>query len=339
MARRLITMIGLLLTAATIVTGADRFAVLEFFGRPQGAYCSAAGPAMIALQAELAGDAELLEYDFDAFASGRVDRFWATGAQATYLPLVMVGSGYRTSSGHVDYWPVYAGMIADERARAPEAEAVAFWRRQGSSVRCYLSLRNVRNSRISVAEEAAVWVVVFERAGIGVSNTWVRSTGRHVLASGLDPGEATDLVIDVPASTVTSWNRAATLVLIEDRPGGGGRYDMLQAALAEPAALSVSPATLTLTPAARTAEITIAGPHVLSWTAEADVPWLEVTPPAGQVPGSVSITLVPELRPADTPNGTVAIAAAGDGMTFHEQVEVELGGLVRQSGGRRTPDR
>jgi hypothetical protein len=338
MAQRLIPLALLLATTAPSIDAADRFAVLEFFGRPNGTFCSAAGPAMLELQTQLAGEAELLEYDYDGFPVGRIDRFWATGSSASYLPLVMVGSGYRTSSGHVDYRPVYAGMIGDERARAPEADITAFWRRTDASVHGYLTVRNTRDRRLRVAEDAAVWLVVFERARIGVSTTWVRSTGRHDLAADLAPGEDVDLVVEVPVSGMSDWGRAAVLVMVEDRPLGGGRYDMLQAALAEPAGLTASPDRVVLTPAATSAEIVVAGPHVLSWTASSTVPWLAVEPAAGQPPQTVTITLEPDLRPPGELTGTIVLDAAGDGMAFTARVDVELGGLVRHAGGRRQPD-
>jgi len=337
MARRVTTVAGLLLLAAAALGAAERFAVLEFFGRPNGAYCSAAGPAMIALQAQLAGEAELLEYDYDVFTSGRIDRFWASGAQATYLPLVMVGSGYLTSSGHVQYQSEYAGMITSEQLRPPGAEVTAFWRRVGSSARSYVTVRNLRVGRMRVNEAAAVWAVVFERARIGVSDTWVRSSVRRALSANLDAGETVDLVIDAPSASVANWGRAAVVILAEDRPGGA-RYDMLQAALAEPAALSVSPDQVALSPAARSAEVALAGPHVLTWTASSEVPWLEVTPGSGAVPGQLTVTFIPELRPPGAVAGAVVIDAEGDGMSFSERLEVVLAGQVRHAGGRRTPD-
>jgi hypothetical protein len=337
MARRLIAIVSLVLTAKAAPAGAaDRFVVLEFFGRPQGAYCSAAGPAMRALQDELAGEAELLEYDYDGFPYGRVERFWASGAQASFLPLVMVGSGYQTSSGHADYYSEYSGLITLDRLREPEAEVTAFWRRVGASVRSYVTVRNTRVRRLRVDEQAAVWTVVFERARIGVSDTWVRSTTRHALAADLRTDESVDLVIDAPGASLADWNRAAVVVMVEDRPGGA-RYDMLQAALAEPAALALEPERVVLSPASRTVQVAIGGPHVLSWTAASEVPWLEVSPSAGEVPGTATVTYRPELRPPGELTGDVVIDAAGDGMAFSERLEVELAGQVRHGGGRRVP--
>jgi len=112
-----IALAGLLLAAAGVAE--ERLAVLEFFGRTTGQYCRDAGPAMIALQQSMAGRAVLLEYHFDYFPTGRVDRFWAAKSSAMYLPLVMVGSGYRTSDGPADYQSDYQAMLDAELARAP----------------------------------------------------------------------------------------------------------------------------------------------------------------------------------------------------------------------------
>ncbi len=141
MGRRLRLVLISLLLGTTFGAADDRFAVLEFFGRPNGAFCSAAGPAMITLQSEMRGRAVLLEYDYDAFRFGRQNRFWASDASARYLPLVIVGSGYRTSSGAENYEPVYRSMINDELARPARATVSAYWRRVANTMRAYVEVR------------------------------------------------------------------------------------------------------------------------------------------------------------------------------------------------------
>lgn len=330
------TLVALLLGGAAAAAAEERLAVLEFFGRIGCGNCAAAGQAISTLQRQYAGRAVLLEYSYDAFLVGRQDRFWATGVSANFLPLVMVGSGYQTSSGHADYYSEYSGLITLDRLREPEAEVTAFWRRVGASVRSYVTVRNTRVRRLRVDEQAAVWAVVFERARIGVSDTWVRSTTRHALAADLRTDESVDLVVDAPGASLADWNRAAVVVMVEERPGGA-RFDMLQAALAEPAALGLEPGQVVLSPASRTVQVAIGGPHVLSWTAASEVPWLEVSPSAGEVPGTATVTYRPELRPPGELTGAVVIGAAGDGMAFSERLEVALAGQVRHGGGRRVP--
>ncbi len=340
MNHRMTFIAALLLCNPTVALALDRFAVLETFGRPAGAFCAAAGPALISLQHELDGEAVLLEYNFDVFRyGGRADRFWATGTTANYLPLVMVGSGYRTSSGQVDYQTEYSGMIDDELARSPRAEVTAYWRRSADTVRTYVEVRNSRSSPLRVSEEAAVWVIVYEKAPIGVSNTWVRSTMRRPLSTDLAPGETLTTTIGVPGSSIADWDRVACVVLIEDRPGGQGRYDMLQAAEGAPAALSVEPAELVVTPTSPSAEFLLEGPHVLEWTATVDVPWLEIEPASGTLPNRPVVRLKPELRRPWENSATISIYADGDSMSFQTSVDVSFGARARPGGGRSTPGR
>ena len=321
-----------------VASAADRLAILEFFGRPQGTYCSAAGPAMKALQREMAGEAVLLEYDYDSFWSGRQDRFWATGVSANYLPLVMVGSGYRTSSGYVEYEAEYRAMIEDELARPPRAEIDAWWRRSGSRVTVYATVRNTRAADLRVAEEAAVWLIVYQSSPIGVSDTWVRAQKQWLLESDLARGESVDATIDLVASSVTDWDRADLVALVEDHPGGSGRYDMLQAADVRPAAVEASPGRLDLSPGPTSAEIELDGPHVLDWTATTDVPWLELTPTTGTLPATVTVTVLPELRHPMDVEGVVLVEASGDGMELTVEVGVTAGSLIRRPAGRLAPE-
>lgn len=339
MAIRLTTFALMLLCGPGIVSAGDRVAVLEFFGRPAGAFCSEAGPAMIALQRELEGEAVLLEYDFDQFREGRQDRFWATGVHADYLPLVMVGSGYRTSSGQTDYETVYRRILSEELARPSSAEIAAYWRRRGGLVRTYVSVSNSGSSDLLVEEEAAIWVVAYEKAPIGVSNTWVRAQERWPLVRDLAPGETVGAVIDALPVSVGDWDRLAGVVLVEDRPGGDGRYDIRQATQATPATLAVVPEELMVTMVTPSAELVLRGPHVLQWSATADVPWVEIHPTAGVVPETVVLTVNPELRPPTQTTATVTFHAVGDGMDFEETTEVVFGMAVRRNaGGRRHPD-
>ncbi len=141
MGHRLRLVLVPLLLSTTLGAADDRFAVLELFGRTGCGNCQAAGRAMTALQSEMRGRAVLLEYDYDAFLHGRQDRFWASGASARYLPLVMVGSGYRTSSGAENYEPVYRSMINDELARPARAAVSAYWRRVANTMRAYVEVR------------------------------------------------------------------------------------------------------------------------------------------------------------------------------------------------------
>lgn len=336
MGHRLRWALAALLITSTVAVADDRFAVLEFFGRPDGAYCSAAGPTMIALQGEMQGRAVLLEYDFDGFPSGRQDRFWATGASAMFLPLVMVGSGYRTSSGSVNYEPVYRAMIDDELARPARAAASAFWQRNGSAMRAYVEVLNLGDTDLEIDHEAAIWLIAYEKAAIGVSMTWVRSTRQRYLPFDLAPGESATTIIDSPPMAGVNWNNMAGLVVIEDRPaGGGGAYDMLQAAEALTAGLTASPDVLELSGPGSTAEVVLSGPHVLSWTATAESPWIEVTPSSGGLPAVVTVAIRSRLRPPVETEGRVRFSASGDGMAFEALADVTVRGPRHRRAVRR----
>ncbi len=329
---------AILLCGVGVASAADRLAVFETFGNPSGAYCRAAGPALKDLQTEMEGQAVLLEYDYNQVAGDVVSRFDASAGWPPFLPLVMVGSGYRTTSGwETDHRSAYLEMIDAELARAPRAEVRSYWQRLGNVMRTYVSVRNSGSIPLRVVESTRVWVVVYEKAPIGVSNTWVRSTVSWSLVGDLAPGQVVTKVIDAQGSSVADWNRIAGVAMLEDRPGGSGRYDMLQAAESLQAALTVVPQEALVSPSSSTAELKIEGPHVLNWTASTTVPWLELTPSAGTLPSTVTVTLRPELRPPTETSATVRVDAAGDGMTFQAQVEVKIGARMRRATGRLSP--
>ncbi len=337
MARTVTVWIAVLLGGVNAAAAAGRLAVLEFFGRPSGGYCSAAGPAMRNLQLQLEGQAVLLEYDYDRFQGDRLFRFWATGVSAGFLPLVMVGSGYRTSSGQADYENVYRSMILDELARPPRAAIAAAWRPAGTAMRTYLTITNTGGATLRRSEEAAAWVVAYEKTVVGVSSTWVRMTRRWPLPDDLAPGETVHAVVDLPGLSGVDWNRMAAVALLEDRPGGNGRYDMLQATEALPPAVLATPRQLMVHPGRPAVEVALEGPHVLDWSATVDVPWLEVSPAAGRLPADVTVVLLPELRPPEATAATVTIRAVGDSMDLETELPVLVGAPVRQPSGRVRP--
>lgn len=340
MRRRLTrTLVALLLASAAVAAAEDRLAVLEFFGRIGCGNCAAAGQAIATLQRQYAGRAVLLEYSYDAFLVGRQDRFWATGVSASYLPLVMVGSGSRTSSGSTAYEQVYRSMLNSELARPPRAAIDAWWRRNGSALRVYAVATNHGEVDLAAGREAALWVIGYEKGRVGHTNTWVWTTVRWALPYDLAPGESVTATIDTPPLSGPDWSRMAALVLAEDRPSPGGAYDQLQAVDAAPAALAAAPQRLAVGATQTTAEIELRGPHVLSWTATSSAAWLEASPSAGAAPGTVSLRLRPRLRPAGEREATIRFDADGDGMSFTTTVTVAVGPELRQAGRRLSPAR
>lgn len=316
-----------LLLLSAPVAAEDRLAVLEFFGRPAGTYCQAAAPAMLTLQTEMEGRALLLEYDYDQFRTGRMDRWWAaySGGGSVALPVVMVGSGYRISSAPTNYLETYRAMLQAELARPPAAAVQAWARSIGDALRVYVRAENLSATPLSPANSAALWVLVWEDGRIGLTETWVRATASKPLTVTLDPGGTATAVVDVPAFSANDRTRIRSLALLEHRLAGG-KYDMLQAAVSTTAGLVASPGQVTLGAAQPAVEVSLTGPHVLEWTATSDVPWLELTQASGSLPAHATVRLVGGQPPVGAPTGHVRFDATGDGMAFTAELTVATEG-------------
>jgi hypothetical protein len=147
------------------------------------------------------------------------------------------------------------------------------------------------------------------------------------LAVTLEPGGTTTTIVDVPAFTATDRTRIRSLVLLEHRPVAP-KYDMLQAAVSNAAALVATPGQVTLSATQPAVEVSLAGPHVLNWTATCDVSWLQVTPTSGSLPARATVSLVGGQPPDGAPTGHVRFDATGDGMAFTVEVNVGTEGRV-----------
>jgi hypothetical protein len=236
----------------------------------------------------------------------------------------------------VDFDAVYRGMIDDELARAPRAAVTAYWRRAGDSMRAYVDVRNLGPTDLEVRRDAGIWLIAYENADTGNTGTWVQSTSVWYLPYDLEPGEGITGIIDTPPVGGLEWERMAAVVLVEDRPAGGA-YDMLQAAEALPADLYLAPERPVVGARGGTAAVELAGPHVLSWTASSEVPWLVVEPSSGTLPATVSVELRPELRPAAATEGTISFTASGDGMSFSTITTLTVGPPLRRGDRRIAP--
>ncbi|MCU0290489.1 MAG: hypothetical protein MUF10_00650 [Thermoanaerobaculaceae bacterium] len=321
----------ILLLLASGAGAEDRLGVFELFVRGGGTYCRLAAPSVSTLQAEMAGRAVLLEYAYDSFSSGRVDRWWAAyhGPSSVYLPLVMVGSGLDVSQGPVDYYNRYKAMLNAELARPPAASVRVWSRRVGDGLQVYVRATNLSDAPLTPDQAAAFWVIVWEDNPIGLTQTWVRATATRPLAGPLQPGDTTSATIDVASLSNVDWQHLRALALIEHRPTGGGAYDMLQAAIASPAVLDVTPSGIVLGPSTPSAEISIDGPDVLSWTATPEVTWLQIVPASGAMPATCVVSLVG--TPAAGQHGTVRIDATGSGMSCSTTVTVTTQGQVMRA--------
>ena len=213
------------LLLSTEALAEERLGVMEFFVRGSGTYCLAAAPSVIALQDAMEGRAVVLEYPYDTFNKGRVDRFWAayTGP-SPYLPLVTVGSGFDVSQGPVDYATRYRQMLDAELARPPRAAIRAFSRRLGSGVQVFATVRNLDVATLGPDRQSTLWLIVWEDGPIGLTKTLVRGTISKALATSVPPGGTTNLTLESPSLGSVSWQNVRTLVLLEEFPPGGSRY-------------------------------------------------------------------------------------------------------------------
>jgi hypothetical protein len=72
--------------------------------------------------------------------------------------------------------------------------------------------------------------------------------------------------------------------------------------------------------------VLLEGPHVLTWFATVDVPWLEVRPSAGSLPASVTVNLVADAVPPGPQATLLTFDASGDGMSWAASVVVSAEG-------------
>jgi len=334
MSRRAAVMLCGLVAAVGVATAEDRLAVLEFFGRPSGAYCAAAGPAMTTLQQEMAGRALLLEYHVDLFRYGRFQRFATADPQANVLPMVMVGSGYRTCWGSLDYEPQYRTMLLDELARPPQAEVEAWWWRDVFTARVDVRVVNRSAAPIGPGDEATVWAIVWEESTEGVGRTWVRGLASATLAAPLAPGGDAEVSLSVSAQMVDDWNRVHVAVVVDHYLAGTHRYDTLQAAEAGPPAFQAAPAAIGLTSLAPAAALEVGAPPSASWSVAAVPAWLRVAPESGAGTKVLRVSVAQGHGGARALDGSFRLEVTGAGLDESREIPVTYRGGVRRATGR-----
>ena len=290
---------------------------------------------MDALASEYA-DAEtpvvFLEQNVDSPMGNRIGR-WLAAYNSTapaYLPLVMVDSGHRISSGSQnDFKATYRGLVEAELVRPPQGEIEAYTRGVGSRMRIYARLRNTAGNTLSGSgNDAALHALVWEDRHVGVTNRIVRAAPWVAISPQVAPEGEFTATLETSDLSGVNWNALHTVVVADYLPGPGPAYDMLQAALAEPATLEADPQTITValeanTPEDRAVPVRLRGPYVLSWTAVADVPWITVTPDGGPISAQPSMSVAPAMLLPGWQQGVVTFSAASeDGMSFAQTVAV-----------------
>lgn len=294
------------------------------------------------LAREAAGSSVIfLRHDVDHSLGDRQSRWWAanTAQGSVYLPLVMADSGHLISNGPVEFRTVYQGMIAAEAPRAPGAAITAWVRRIDTRLRVYSRITNLLPIALSAGANAAtVHAIVGERPVAGGFST-VKAATSQLLATALAPGASAGFVAEIGSVGGADPDRTDTVVLLDYRPGGTtGAWDLAQAAVARTAALVSDPSALdfgvvTSAAADPTRTVALTGPHVMSWSATANVPWLRVTPATGSLPAQVEVTVTAAALTVGAQSGTVTVTGtSADGLALTGTLAVTAtrpGGLRR----------
>jgi hypothetical protein len=271
-----------------------------------------------------------LEYLAGNSEGNRETRFQAAFRPSGYsVPMAIVASGFRYSQGSVDYHKVFKAMIDADRARAPQAEIQAWWRRaDATTLRLYATVHNTSDLVLDNAgNESGVWGLAWEtKATLGVTGMYTRKAVRAPMVAPVPPGATTSVVMNLPIISVVDWNNLHAVVAAETRPGGtAGPYDMLQAVIPREAGFSVEPekAHLQVPQGPGAAEVRFLGPHVLVWSGSTSSNWLSVTPAQGTVAESARVEVRPDLLQPGQQVGTVTFTATSeDGMSFTATVAV-----------------
>ena len=273
-----------------------------------------------------------LEQDVDYPMGERIDRWWAAynSSALAYLPLVMVDSGHQISSGsQTDFKAAYRKLVDAELVRPPQAEIEAYVRQVGTRVRVYARVVNAAGRPLSAARnDATLHALVWEDARVGVTGRIVRAAPWSGISPEVASGGEFTATLETPNLPSVNWTALHTVVLADYVPGSVPAYDMLQGALAEPAALAADPQTVTVAVDANTREdrevpVRLRGPYVLNWTAVADVPWITVTPDGGPISAQPTMSVAPALLSPGWQRGVVTFTASSeDGMSFAQTVAV-----------------
>ena len=110
----------------------------------------------------------------------------------------------------------------------------------------------------AAANAATVHAIVWEDKRVHVTSRTVRAAPFREIAPPVGPGEVFATVLDTPVLTGVDWAKLHAVVLVDFRPAGAtGAFDMLQAALASPPELGVTPESFGVTGAELGADGTV----------------------------------------------------------------------------------
>ena len=269
-----------------------------------------------------------IEYPVDSAPWSRNSRFWAAhGGGSVTLPEIIVDSGHQYTNGYEDFYKVYKGMVDAELARPPQAAIDARWWRNGNRVQFDARLTNLTGATLSASRnDATVHAIVYEDAHVADTDRFARAVAFAAVSDDLAPGATADFSLVTPELVGVNWDKLHFLVLADYRPtGASGSYDMLQAAVAVPAAFDAIPDTYSFlvdpaSPANQSFQVRFSGPDSLTWSATTDVPWLSVTPASGLVAAHPIVSLKEGMISAGWQEGHVNFTTTGGEPVLSDQI-------------------
>lgn len=312
---------------SAVASSAPRLVVFEHFLRPGCPICKTAGEAITALETELADQPVVfIEQNVDVQIGNRQSRWWSayTGAiSSVYLPLIMLDSGHTISMGPLeDFGASFKAMIAAESVRPAEAEIVAYTRRVGDRLRVYAWIKNGSRETLNTATNGAtVNAIIYEDAKLVETSHATRAVASVPITPALGVGREATFTLTSGELVNVNWDALHAVIAVDYRPRAGKAYDMVQAAYAQPAGLTVEPAATSLTvepyqTSEPSATVQLRGPHVMSWTARSDADWSRVVPASGVLPASPTLTVDLAHLPAGDSTAHISFTAEGDEMAF-----------------------
>lgn len=171
-----------------------------------------------------------IEQDVDAPLAGRVDRWFdGYGLPGTvYLPLVMVDSGDRVSSGSENFIHVYSRMVDDSLRRPALAQMSVVGNRVGNLLEFSVRLTNTSGVTLSAANNATLTALIYEEPVNQSSVPLVTKADTSPITT-LADGASGDYTFEVGVGNLDPA-RTRWVVIADYRPAGNGSpYDTLQA--------------------------------------------------------------------------------------------------------------
>lgn len=285
-----------------------------------------------------------IEQNTDDSLGNRISRWWqafyaAGNSGSAYLPQAMANSGHQVADGSIvfpgastdKFYDAYKAMIDEELARPPQAAIQAHAQRVGDIMQITAWVTIPSQAPPSYTNDAVVGAIVYEDKHVLLTDRFARAAVSTNVYPELQPGETTVITLETEPLNGVDWNNLHTVVYVESRVDSGNGeeiYDMLQAAMAQPAVFSVQPNSITVMVDPGDAvdpsiPLSLSGP-ALTWMATENLTWLAVSPVTGTIKTSPVITISKDQLTVGWQEGEVTFTADSDGgLQFTEHVSVK----------------